>query len=309
MKKKVIIDCDPGYDDAIALMLAFGSGELEVKAVTTIAGNQTQEKVHRNALRLLSSMGVSAIVARGANRPLTRELSTAGSVHGESGLDGVELEETTIKPSGRHAVEVIADIVRSSREKVTLVPIGPLTNIALFVSMYPELKASVESIILMGGACRGGNVTPVAEFNIKTDPEAAEIVFSSGIPIVMCGLDVTRKALIYADDIRRIGDMGNRSAKIACQILKKYLEFYYVKTSIDGAPIHDACAVAYAIAPEIFTSLECHVDVETKGIYTDGQTVADMEGRLGKQPNARVVLDLDRERLVDMIISAVGRLE
>lgn len=309
MKKKVIIDCDPGYDDAIALMLAFGSGELEIEAVTTCAGNQTQEKVHRNTLRLLSGMGVSAIVARGAKKPLMRGLSTAGSVHGESGLDGVELEETTIKPSESHAVEVIADIVRSNREKVTLVPIGPLTNIALFVSMYPELKASVDSIIMMGGACRGGNVTPVAEFNIKTDPEAAEIVFSSGIPIVMCGLDVTRKALVYADDIRRIGDVGNRSAKIAWQILKKYSEFYYGKTSIDGAPIHDACAVAYAIAPEMFTSLECHVDVETKGIHTDGQTVADMEGRLGKQPNARVVLDLDRERLIDMIISAVGRLE
>ncbi|KDR94042.1 pyrimidine-specific ribonucleoside hydrolase [Peptoclostridium litorale DSM 5388] len=308
MKKKVIIDCDPGYDDALALMLAFGSDELQVEAVTTCAGNQTQEMVYTNAKRLIKLMGAKTIVAPGALKPLSRGLVTASSVHGETGMDGVDLPDEDIGEIKSCAVDIMADIIEKSDEKIILIPTGPLTNIALLLSIYPHLKEKIELISLMGGACNGGNVTACAEFNIYVDPEAADIVFKSGVPIVMSGLDVTHKAVIYKEEMDIFGTIGNASGNAAFQILQNYYKFYSQHTDLNGAVMHDACAVAYVMNPEIFECKDCHIDVETKGEHTTGQTVVDIGDKRGNGINAKIAMNIDKEALMKMMYSSISRL-
>lgn len=308
MKKPVIIDCDPGYDDTIALMLAFGSEKLDVKAVTTCAGNQTQEKILKNALKVLSFIKADTIVAAGATKPLVRDLLIAPEVHGESGLDGPSLPKPTFEVSNKSAIEIMVDIIKSSEEKITLIPTGPLTNIALLLSTHPEVKERIERISLMGGACFGGNATPSAEFNIKVDPEAADIVFKSGVPITMCGLDVTHKAQIYEEDVERFRNMDNKTGKLVAELMEHYSIFYKENTEFKGSPVHDPCAVAYILDPSLFASRKCYVAIETKGEYTTGQTVVDYKNLLKKEKNADVVFDIDRERFVEMLFEAVSKL-
>lgn len=304
MKKPVIMDCDPGHDDAIALLLAFASDKLEVKAVTIVAGNQTQEKTLNNALKVLSFANIQAPVARGAEKPLMRELITAPEVHGDSGLDGPELPEATLKPVNLSAIELIAKVVKESEEKVTLIPTGALTNIAKFLLCYPGLKNKIERISLMGGACFGGNWSPAAEFNILVDPEAADIVFKSGIPITMCGLDVTHKALIYKEDIERIRSVGGKVAVMVAELLEFFAKFH-IDTGFEGSPLHDPCAAAWVIDPTIITTKKLHVDIETTGIHTLGATVVDYHDVLKKEKNAEVAFDIDREKFVDMLVEAM----
>ncbi|SNS54136.1 pyrimidine-specific ribonucleoside hydrolase [Anaerovirgula multivorans] len=304
MKKPVIMDCDPGHDDAIALLLAFASDKLEVKAVTIVAGNQTQEKTLNNALRVLSFANIEAPVARGAEKPLMRELITAPEVHGDSGLDGPELPEATLKPVDLSAIELIAKVVRESDERITLIPTGALTNIAKFILCYPELKNKIERISLMGGACVGGNWSPAAEFNILVDPEAADIVFKSGIPITMCGLDVTHRALIYEEDIERIRSVGGKVAVMVAELLEFFAKFH-MDTGFEGSPLHDPCAVAWVIDPTIINTKKLHVDIETTGIHTLGATVVDYHDVLKKEKNAEVAFDIDREKFVDMLVEAM----
>lgn len=304
MRKPVIIDCDPGHDDAIALLLAFASEKLDVRAVTIVAGNQTLEKTLNNALKVLSFADIEVPVAKGFNKPLMRELIIAPEVHGESGLDGPELPEATLAPSELSAVELIAKVLRESEEKVTLIPTGALTNISRFLLCYPELKDKIERISLMGGACFGGNWTPVAEFNILVDPEAADIVFKSGIPITMCGLDVTHKALIYKEDIERIRSLGGKVAVMVAELLDFFSEFH-LDTGFEGSPLHDPCAVAWVIDPSIIETKKLHVDIETKGMHTLGATVVDYYDVLGKEKNVDVAFDINREKFVDMLVEAM----
>lgn len=304
MRKKVIIDCDPGHDDAIALLLAFASDKLDVKAVTIVAGNQTQEKTLNNALRVLSFANINVPVARGDDKPLMRDLIIAPEVHGESGLDGPELPEPTLKPSDLSAIELIAKVARESEEKITLIPTGALTNIGKFLLCYPELKDKIERISLMGGACFGGNWTPAAEFNILVDPEAADIVFKSGIPITMSGLDVTHKALIYNEDIERIRSVGGKVAVMVAELLEFFAKFH-MDTGFEGSPLHDPCAVAWVIDPTIIETKRLHVDIETAGKHTLGATVVDYYDVLKKEKNADVAFDIDRERFVDMLVEAM----
>jgi pyrimidine-specific ribonucleoside hydrolase len=308
MKKPVIIDCDPGYDDTLALILAFGSKELDIKAVTTCAGNQTQEKIINNALKILSFIKEDTVVAKGAMKPLIRDLVVASEVHGESGLGGLYLPEPTLKASSKHAVEVMVDIINASEEKVTLIPTAPLTNIALLLSTYPEVKNKIERISLMGGACFSGNVTPAAEFNIKIDPEAADIVFKSGVPITMCGLDVTHKALFLNEDTEKFRKIGNKTGNLVAELMDNYSVFYRENTEFAGSPIHDACAVAYVLDPSIFETQKCYVAVETKGELTLGETVVDYRNILKKEKNAEVAFEIDREALVKMMCDAIRRL-
>jgi pyrimidine-specific ribonucleoside hydrolase len=309
MKKiPVILDCDPGHDDAIMLMLAFGSGRFDVKAVTTSAGNQTQEKTLKNALNVLSLIGVAPPVYRGCDKPLFRELIIADYVHGETGLDGPDFPATpALKAQPVFAVEAIADILRGSDEKITIVPTGPLTNIAAFLLTYPHLKPKIERISLMGGGIFRGNITPVAEFNVYVDPEAAAVVFASGVPITMCGLDVTHKALVFQEDIERFRGIGNRTGKAAAQLMD-FFSIYYRRERPElngGAALHDPCALACLIEPSMFESKPCFVTVETQGKYTSGATVADFYNTLKQPPNAEVAYDIDRERYMELLYEAI----
>ena len=303
MALPVIIDCDPGHDDAIALVLALASPELDVKAVTSSAGNQTPDKTLRNVLRMLTLLKRPDIpVAGGALKPLMRELIIADNVHGESGLDGPALPEPGFAAQSCTAVELMANILRDSVEPVTIVATGPQTNVALLLNSHPELHAKIERIVIMGGAMVLGNWQPAVEFNIYVDPEAAEIVFQSGLPVVMAGLDVTHKAQIHVEDIERFRRIGNPISTIVAELLDFFLEYHKdEKWGFVGAPLHDPCTIAWLLKPEMFTTIERWVGVETQGKYTQGMTVVDFYNLTGKQPNATVMLDVDRQAFVDLL--------
>lgn len=306
-KLPVIIDCDPGHDDAVMLMLAVGSGRFDIKAITTSAGNQTQAKTLANALKLVSLMGVDIPVYKGCEKPLFRELIIADYVHGEMGMDGPTLPNPVRQPESLSAIEAIANILTNSPVKVTLVPTGPLTNIATFLLAYPHLKPKIERISLMGGGIFRGNMTPTAEFNIYVDPEAAAVVFSAGVPITMCGLDVTHKALVFQEDIELFRSIGNKSGTVVAELMDFFSVFYRrERTELGGgAALHDPCSIAWLIDPTLFTSKPCYVDVEVNGKLTTGTTVVDFFDVLKKTPNAEVVYDVDREKYIQLIYNAV----
>lgn len=303
----IICDCDPGHDDAIALILALSRKELDVKAVTTSAGNQTPDKTLNNALRILTLLNRSDIeVAAGAIKPLARELIIAPSVHGESGLDGPELPNPSFAASSLNGIELMAKTLRESPEPISLVPTGPLTNIALLLNTYPELHSKIKQIVLMGGAAGVGNWTPAAEFNIFVDPEAADIVFKSGLPIVMCGLDVTHQAQIMDEDIERIRAIQNPIAQCVAELLDFFMIYHRdPKWGFEGAPLHDPCTIAWLIKPELFAAQDCFVSIETKGEHTQGMTVVDRYLLTDKQPNAKVLFGLDRQGFVDLLVESL----
>lgn len=305
MALPVILDCDPGHDDAIALILALASPELKVLAVTTSAGNQTPDKTLNNALRILTLLGRDDIpVAAGAPKPLARELIIADNVHGESGLDGPKLPDPAFAPQAMTGIELMARSLRESAEPVTLVPTGPLTNIALLLAAHPELKGKIARIVLMGGAAGVGNWTPAAEFNIYVDPEAADMVFKSGIPITMCGLDVTHEAQVMDEDIERVRAITNPVAQCVAGLLDFFMIYHRdPKWGFAGAPLHDPCTIAWLLAPELFHGVECRVDIETRGEHTVGMTVVDRYGLTGKPANALVLLGLDRPGFIDLLVT------
>ncbi|WP_421252166.1 pyrimidine-specific ribonucleoside hydrolase RihA [Aeromonas sp. 600724] len=305
MTLPVILDCDPGHDDAIALILALASPELKVLAVTTSAGNQTPDKTLNNALRILTLLGRDDIpVAAGAPKPLARELIIADNVHGESGLDGPKLPDPAFAPQAMTGLELMAKCLRESLEPVTLVPTGPLTNIALLLAAHPELKPKIARIVLMGGTAGAGNWTPAAEFNIYVDPEAADMVFKSGIPITMCGLDVTHEAQVMDEDIERVRAITNPVAQCVAGLLDFFMIYHRdPKWGFAGAPLHDPCTIAWLLAPELFHGVECRVDIETRGEHTVGMTVVDRYGLTGKPANALVLLGLDRPGFIDLLVT------
>ncbi|WP_368204858.1 pyrimidine-specific ribonucleoside hydrolase RihA [Aeromonas sp. s5] len=305
MALPVILDCDPGHDDAIALILALASPELKVLAVTTSAGNQTPDKTLNNALRILTLLGRDDIpVAAGASKPLARELIIADNVHGESGLDGPKLPDPAFAPVAMTALELMASCLRESPEPVTLVPTGPLTNIALLLAAHPELKSKIARIVLMGGAAGAGNWTPAAEFNIYVDPEAADMVFKSGLPITMCGLDVTHEAQVMDEDIERVRAITNPVAQCVAGLLDFFMIYHRdPKWGFAGAPLHDPCTIAWLLAPALFHGIECRVDIETGGTHTSGMTVVDRYGLTGKPANALVLLGLDRAGFIDLLVT------
>ncbi|HDX8354242.1 TPA: pyrimidine-specific ribonucleoside hydrolase RihA [Aeromonas dhakensis] len=305
MALPVILDCDPGHDDAIALILALASPELKVLAVTTSAGNQTPDKTLNNALRILTLLGRDDIpVAAGAPKPLARELIIADNVHGESGLDGPKLPDPAFAPVAMTALELMAKCLRESPEPVTLVPTGPLTNIALLLAAHPELKSKIARIVLMGGAAGAGNWTPAAEFNIYVDPEAADMVFKSGLPITMCGLDVTHQAQVMDEDIERVRAINNPVAQCVAGLLDFFMIYHRdPKWGFAGAPLHDPCTIAWLLAPALFHGVECRVDIETGGTHTSGMTVVDRYGLTGKSANALVLLGLDRAGFIDLLVT------
>ena len=309
MTVPVLIDCDPGHDDAIALLLALTSPELELLGVTTVHGNQTLEKTTANAIRVLEFVDRGDVpVAAGAERPLTRDPFVAAYVHGESGLDGPALPAPQEPPLAQHAVDFLAERIVAAERAPTLVPTGPLTNVALLLARYPEAAARLERIVLMGGAIAEGNVTPAAEFNVWADPEAAHRVFASGLDVTMIGLDVTHRALVgrkHAERLRSAGPTG----RMVAELLDFYEIFHREVYGFEGSPIHDAVAVAHVARPGLVETLERHVAVETASDLCRGRTVVDLWRRTGAEPNAHVAVSIDSEAFVALLLERVASLE
>jgi len=304
----VILDCDPGHDDALALALALASERLEVLAVTTVAGNAPLAKTTRNALRVLTLLGRTGVpVAAGAERPLVREPWVPVDFHGESGLDGADLPQPAADAIPERAVELTARLVRRADVPVTIVATGPLTNVALFLRAFPDLLPRIHEVSLMGGSLGAGNTTASAEFNIWQDPEAAAVVFDSGIPILMSGLDVTHQALVLPEDVARLERLGTRTGRVFADLMRFFAIHHRERYGWDGPPVHDAVAVARLLAPELFETQLVRVDVETADGITRGRTVFDPEGLRGLPPNADVATALDRPRFIDLVVDAVGR--
>jgi len=302
MSTPILLDCDPGHDDAIALLLALGSNELELRGVTTVAGNQTLEKTTANAIRVLELAGRGEIpVAAGADRPLVRDPRVAADVHGETGLDGPDLPPPQADPSPEHAVDFLAERI----EGTTLVATGPLTNVALLLARHPQARP--DRIVLMGGAIAEGNVTPAAEFNIWADPEAAHRVFTSALEVTMVGLDVTHKALVSAAEAERLRAAG-RIGRVVAELLDFYGGFHRATYGWDGSPIHDAVAVAHVIDATLLELEHVNVRIDCESELCRGRTVADIWRRTGLEPNAHVAVGIDSARFVELLRERLSRL-
>lgn len=306
MPTPIVLDCDPGHDDAIALLLALASPEVELLGVTTTYGNQTLEKTTENALRVLELVARADVpVVAGADRPLVRELVVAAHVHGESGLDGPVLPRATTRPLSVDAVGFLARTIAESDRPVTLVPTGPLTNVARYLSEHGS--AGIGRIVLMGGAIAEGNMTPAAEFNIWADPEAAQLVFDAGLPIVMAGLDVTHSAVTtpaLQERLRAGGAIGPFVADLVDFFAVYHRETY----GWEGAPIHDAVAVAEVVSPGLVRTLGCNVEVELESELCRGRTVVDRWHRTGRPPNVAVGIELDAHAFFELLIERIASL-
>ncbi|MEQ8482164.1 MAG: nucleoside hydrolase [Hoeflea sp.] len=309
--RKIIIDTDPGQDDAAAIMLALASPEIEVLAITAVAGNVPLKLTSLNARIVTEICGRSGVpVFAGAEAPLKRKLVTAEHVHGKTGLDGVDIFEPVRPLEQAHAVEFIIDTLLSEPEKtITLCALGPLTNIAMAFERAPQIVPRVEQIVLMGGGYfEGGNITPSAEFNIYVDPEAAQIVFASGVPLTMMPLDVTHKVLTTRSRVARLRANGNRASTEMASMLEFFERFDEEKYGTDGGPLHDPTVIAWLIDPDMFTGRRCNVEIETGSELTLGATVVDWWKVTGRRENALVIGDVDSDRFFDLLIERLGRL-
>lgn len=308
--RSIIIDTDPGQDDAAAIMLALASPELQVLGITAVAGNVPLELTALNARIIPEICGRTDIpVFAGADAPLKRKLVTAEHVHGKTGLDGVDIFEPVRALERAHAVDFIIETVRSAPENtITLCPLGPLTNIAMAFERAPDIAARVEQIVLMGGGYfEGGNITPAAEFNIYVDPEAAAIVFSSGTPITMMPLDVTHKVLTTRQRVTRLKANGNRPSLEMASMLEFYERFDEEKYGTDGGPLHDPTVIAWLIDPEMFSGRQCNVEIETGSELTLGATVVDWWKATDRPANALVIGGVDADRFFDLFIERLAR--
>ncbi|UUP17951.1 nucleoside hydrolase [Nitratireductor thuwali] len=309
--RKIIIDTDPGQDDALAILLALASPELDVLGITAVAGNVPLPLTEKNALKICELAGKrETAVFAGASRPLVRDLVTAEHVHGKTGLDGPDLPEPTMRLREQHAVDFIVETLMSHGEgEVTLCPLGPLTNLALALIREPRIAPRVKEIVLMGGGFfEGGNITPAAEFNIYVDPHAADVVFRSGAPIVMMPLDVTHKAMTTARRVAAFRGLGTRVGAAVAQMLEFYERFDEEKYGSDGGPLHDPCVIAWLLQPELFKGRQCNVEVETMSELTMGMTVVDWWGVTQRRKNALVMRDIDHEGFFALLTERLGRL-
>jgi inosine-uridine nucleoside N-ribohydrolase len=302
MSTPIVIDCDPGHDDAIAILLALASPELELRGITTVSGNQTLEKTTANAIRVLEAVGRADVpVAAGADRPILRERFVAAYVHGESGLDGPALPPPQASPVAQHAVDFLAEHVPGA----TLVAVGPLTNVGLLLALHPDVRP--ERIVIMGGAIAEGNVTPAAEFNIWADPEAAYRVFTSGIDVTMIGLDVTHNALMtraHADELRAAGTAG----RLVAELFDFFSQFHLNTYGREESPVHDAVAVAHVLRPDLVETVDRGVVVDTGGELSRGRTYVDLWRRAGWEPNAHVGVGIDSPAFFELLLERIAAL-
>ena len=309
MAAPCVLDCDPGHDDAVAILLAAASPALDLRAITTVAGNGTLDKVTLNARKVCTLAGIRDVpIAAGADRPLRRELETAAHVHGESALDGPALPEPDVALDPRPADEVIAGVAAEAEDPLTIIAVGPLTNVATALDRHPDLGPRLREIVVMGGSTGRGNHAPYAEFNIYVDPEAAERVFESGVPVTMVGLNLTHQAVATAAVVERILALDTELARVVAGWMTYFGSTYEKLFGLPGPPVHDPCAVALAIDRSLVRCVETFVAIETEGRWTRGATVADLHGRLGHPPNARVATELDAERFWDLVVGAVDAL-
>jgi purine nucleosidase len=310
--RKIIIDTDPGQDDAAAIMLAFGSpGELDVLGITTVAGNVPLSLTSRNARIICELCERTDIkVFAGADRPITRKLVTAEHVHGKTGLDGPTLPEPTMLLQAQHSVDFIIETLRREPEgTVTLCTLGPLTNIGLAFQKAPDIVPRIRELVMMGGGFfEGGNITPAAEFNIYVDPEAADIVFRSGVPVVMMPLDVTHQLLTRKDRVKRMAEIGTAPAKAMVEMLEFFERFDIEKYGSDGGPLHDPTTVAYLLKPELFKGRDCNVEIEVASELTVGMTVVDWWHVTERKRNAKVMRYVDADGFFDLLIERFARI-
>ncbi|KRK40495.1 nucleoside hydrolase [Loigolactobacillus bifermentans] len=298
----IIMDCDPGVDDSIALMMAVAAPEIELLGVTTVAGNQTAAKVLLNARRLLTLLQCHVPVAGGNQTPLLEPMQVAADVHGDSGIGDVVLPEPGWPAATQSATALMAQLITASAVPVTLVATGPQTNVALFLQLYPQLKSKIRQIVFMGGGRGIGNRTPVAEFNIAVDPEAAAMVLQSNIPVVMAGLNVTHQAQVLPTEVQAIRQIGNPVATVAAALLDFYAD-YYLRPGMPfkGVPTHDPCTIAWLLAPELFTAVPCQIAVETQGRLTRGETVVTTTGITSENEKGKFLAHLDRLGFVQLL--------
>lgn len=310
--RKIIIDTDPGQDDAAAIMLAFGSpGELDVLGITTVAGNVPLSLTSRNARIICELCERTDIkVFAGADRPIARKLVTAEHVHGKTGLDGPTLPEPTMPLQAQHSVDFIIETLRHEPEgTVTLCTLGPLTNIGLTFQKAPDIVPRIRELVMMGGGFfEGGNITPAAEFNIYVDPEAADIVFRSGVPVVMMPLDVTHQLLTRKERVKRMAEIGTAPAKAMVEMLEFFERFDIEKYGSDGGPLHDPTTVAYLLKPELFKGRDCNVEIEVASELTVGMTVVDWWHVTERKRNAKVMRYVDADGFFDLLIERFARI-
>ncbi len=310
-RHRIIIDTDPGQDDAVAILLALGSPEIEVLGITAVAGNVPLALTEKNARKICELAGKPETkVYAGAIRPMVRPLVTAEQVHGKTGLDGPALPEPTMPLQEQHAVDFLVEtLMREEAGTITLCPLGPLTNIALALVREPRIAGRIKRIVLMGGGFfEGGNTTPAAEFNIYVDPHAADVVFRSGVPIVMMPLDVTHKALTTGPRIEAFRKLGTRPAVATSEMLEFFERFDEAKYGTDGGPLHDPCTIAWLLRPELFKGRECNVVVETASELTMGMTVIDWWGITNRPKNALVMRDIDADGFFALLVERIGNL-
>lgn len=304
IRQKIIIDTDPGQDDAVALLLALASPELDVLGITVVAGNVPLHLTQKNTLKVCELAGKPTTrVFAGAGRPLVRPLVTAEHVHGRTGLDGPELPEPTMAVQAQHAVDfLIEELLAQPAGEVTICTLGPLTNVALALQRTPEIAGRIKQIVLMGGGCfEAGNITPAAEFNIHVDPHAAHLVFNSGIALVMMPLDVTHKVLTTKARMATIAAIGSAVAQATVAWLEFFERFDVQKYGSDGGPLHDPCVIAYLLQPQLFSGRECNVQIEIASELTMGMTVVDWWGVTRLPCNARFIRDVDAEGFFKML--------
>lgn len=308
---RIIIDTDPGQDDAVAILLALASPELEVLGITAVAGNVPLALTEKNARKICELAGKpDTPVYAGAVRPLVRQLVTAEEVHGQTGLNGPVLPDPVMPLQAQHAVDFIVEtLMREPSGAVTLCTLGPLTNVAMALIREPRIAPRIREIVLMGGGFfEGGNVTPAAEFNIYVDPHAADIVFRSGIPLVMMPLDVTHKALTTKKRIEAFRALGTKVGTATAEMLEFFERFDEEKYGTDGGPLHDPCVIAYLLKPELFKGRHCNVSVETASELTMGMTVVDWWGVTKRARNATVMRDIDHDGFYGLLVERLGRL-
>ena len=293
--RNVILDCDPGHDDAISIIIAASNvSDLNILGITTVAGNVEVEKNTINTLKICELLGLDVPVVQGARRPMVKESEIAPEIHGETGMDGPVLPDPQMQVTSGHAVDFIIEQVMNSSEPVTLVPTGPLTNIAMALIKEPRIIENIDEIVLMGGGTFG-NWTPAAEFNIFVDAEAAKVVYDSTVPVTMFGLDVTHQVIATEDIIERVSKIDNEIAVFVKELLIFFGETYKNHFGFNGGPIHDACTTMYLLKPELFKTEYLNVTVETKGEYSYGMTVIDTLSVTGREPNTNVALGVNTD--------------
>lgn len=300
-KRRIILDCDPGHDDDVAMLMAYAHPAIDLLGITIVSGNQTLDNTVRNGLSVAQLLDMDVDIYGGMSEPIVREQLVAGNVHGESGIDGPVFDELGRSAKAQHGVQYIIDTLMNSDGDITLVPTGPLSNITMAMKLEPAILPKIKEIVLMGGAYGNGNFTPSAEFNILADPEAAHVVFKSGAPIVMMGLDVTNQTLCTPTVIERMEAVGNKAGKLFGDLLRFTLKTQYEEFGLEAGPIHDATTIAYLIDPSLFEVKEMFVEVDINRGPSYGRTVCDESNVLKQPANAKVGTGIDNDRFFDLV--------